>query len=179
MKSLKPYQEFLRYITVITVLLLLLWWMEFRFLVIQSDYEIYLSFLAVFFLFFGIWVATKINVQKAKTIIIEKEILMPEKTFVLNETERQRRNISQRELEVLALMAQGMSNQEIADKLFVSLNTVKTHSAKLRKVRSKTKNTSHRNCQKTTTLTSYFSVIYSKSSESMSRKTIQLPTFAT
>ncbi|MFY8008669.1 MAG: response regulator transcription factor [Flavobacterium sp.] len=131
MKSLKPYQEFLRYIAVMAVLLLLLWWMEFRFLIVQSNYEIYLAFLAVFFLLFGIWVATKINVQKAKTIIIEKEILIPETAFILNETERQQRNISQRELEVLTLMAQGMSNQEIADKLFVSLNTIKTHSTKL------------------------------------------------
>lgn len=131
MKSLKPYQEFLCYIAVMVVSLLLLWWMEFRFLVVQSDYEIYLAFLAVFFLLFGIWVATKINVQKAKTIIIEKEILIPETAFILNENERQQRNISQRELEVLTLMAQGMSNQEIADKLFVSLNTIKTHSTKL------------------------------------------------
>jgi len=131
MKSLKPYQEFLCYIAVMVVLLLLLWWMEFRFLVVHSDYEIYLAFLAVFFLFFGIWIATKINIQKTKTIIIEKEILIPETAFILNENERQQRNISQRELEVLTLMAQGMSNQEIADKLFVSLNTIKTHSAKL------------------------------------------------
>jgi NarL family two-component system response regulator LiaR len=39
--------------------------------------------------------------------------------------------ISKRELEVLTLMAQGLTNQEIADKLFVSLNTVKTHSSNL------------------------------------------------
>ena len=50
---------------------------------------------------------------------------------MLNETELQLRNISKRELEVLTLMAQGLSNQEIAEELFVSLNTVKTHSAKL------------------------------------------------
>ncbi|MBO0799520.1 MAG: response regulator transcription factor, partial [Blastocatellia bacterium] len=51
--------------------------------------------------------------------------------FRLNEQELQRLGISKREYEVLELMAQGLSNQEIADKLFVSLNTVKTHSSNL------------------------------------------------
>ena len=35
--------------------------------------------------------------------------------------------ISERELEVLYLIAAGLSNREIAEKLFISLNTVKTH----------------------------------------------------
>ncbi|HJP63377.1 MAG TPA: LuxR C-terminal-related transcriptional regulator, partial [Mucilaginibacter sp.] len=49
----------------------------------------------------------------------------------LNETEIKRLNLSKRELEVLQLMALGLSNQEIADKLFVSLNTIETHSAQV------------------------------------------------
>ena len=35
--------------------------------------------------------------------------------------------LSDRELEVLRLVARGMTNQEIADQLYISLNTVKTH----------------------------------------------------
>ena len=35
--------------------------------------------------------------------------------------------MSDRELEVLHLIAAGLSNREIAEKLFISLNTVKTH----------------------------------------------------
>ena len=48
-----------------------------------------------------------------------------------NKAEAKRLGLSQRELEVLELMSAGLSNQEIADKLFVSLNTIKTHSAKI------------------------------------------------
>ena len=35
--------------------------------------------------------------------------------------------LSDRELDALKLIAKDLSNQEIADKLFISLNTVKTH----------------------------------------------------
>ncbi|MFN4027754.1 MAG: response regulator transcription factor [Flavobacterium sp.] len=131
MKTLKPYKEFLSYIVIMTVLFLVLWWMEFRFMVLQKDYEIYIGFLAVFFLLFGLWLSSKITKPKVETIVLEKKILVPETDFVFNQTEFQERNISKRELEVLTLMAKGMSNQEIAETLFVSLNTVKTHTTKL------------------------------------------------
>ena len=39
--------------------------------------------------------------------------------------------LSQRELEVLGLIAQGSSNQEIAERLFISLHTVKTHARRI------------------------------------------------
>jgi NarL family two-component system response regulator LiaR len=42
-----------------------------------------------------------------------------------------RLDLSKREVEVLALMAEGYSNQEIAEKLFVSLNTIKTHTSRI------------------------------------------------
>ena len=51
--------------------------------------------------------------------------------FILNEPELLRLGISKRELEVLESISQGLSNQQIADKLFVSLNTIKTHSSNL------------------------------------------------
>lgn len=113
------------------ILLLLLRWLEFRFLVLEHQYEIYIGIIALLFLLFGIWLANKITKPKVKTIVVEKEIRVAMENFVLNETELQQRNISKRELEVLTLMAKGLSNQEIAEQLFVSLNTIKTHSAKL------------------------------------------------
>ena len=114
------------------LLLLLLRWLEFRFLILHHQFEIYVGLIAVFFLLFGIWLANKTIKPKIKTIVIEKEAkLSSSDNFILNETELQERKISKRELEVLTLMAYGLSNQEIAEQLFVSLNTIKTHNAKL------------------------------------------------
>ncbi len=131
MLKLKPYKEILSYAVSMAVLLFLLRWLEFRFLVLEHRLEIYIGIIALLFLLFGIWLANKVTKPKVETIVIEKEIRVPIENFMLNETELQLRNISKRELEVLTLMAQGLSNQEIAEELFVSLNTVKTHSAKL------------------------------------------------
>ncbi|WP_333876920.1 helix-turn-helix transcriptional regulator [Flavobacterium sp.] len=131
MLKLKPYKEILSYLGAMVVILVLLRWFEYRFIVLENQYEIYIGIIAVFFLFFGIWLSQKLISPKEKTIIVEKEIRISSSDFILNQTELARRNISKRELEVLRLMAQGMSNQEIAEQLFVSRNTVKTHSAKL------------------------------------------------
>jgi NarL family two-component system response regulator LiaR len=67
---------------------------------------------------------------KVKTIVIEKQVAA-DAGFTLNEAELSKLRISNRELEVLQLMARGLSNQEIAERLFVSLNTIKTHSSNL------------------------------------------------
>jgi DNA-binding CsgD family transcriptional regulator len=128
---LKPYKEIISYALVMVVLLLLLRWLEFRFLILENQYGIYIGLISIFFLLFGIWLSRKVTQTKVKTIVIEKQVRVRVTDFILNETELQQRNISKRELEVLTLMAQGLSNQEIAEKLFVSLNTIKTHSAKL------------------------------------------------
>lgn len=131
-QKLKHHKELLGYALMMAVLMLILRWFEFRFMILEHQVEIYVGLIAFFFLFFGIWVSNKIVNPKEKTIIIEKELrINSNDDFVFNETELQLRKISKRELEVLTLMAEGLSNNEIAEKLFVSLNTVKTHSAKL------------------------------------------------
>lgn len=131
LQKLKRHKELLAYAVAMAVLMLLLRWFEFRFLVLHNQFEIYIGLIAVFFLLFGIWVANKTIKPKETTIVVEKEIRIPTEHFIFNEAELELRKISKRELEVLTLMAEGLSNNEIADKLFVSLNTIKTHSAKL------------------------------------------------
>ncbi|MGN7986802.1 response regulator transcription factor [Pedobacter sp. 22226] len=114
----------------LALMLFLLKWLELRFLIISHAFEIYAGAIAIIFTALGIWLALKLT--KPKTVLIEKEIFTPRsETFILNEKELMRLNISKRELEVLQLMSEGLSNQEIASRLFVSLNTIKTHNARL------------------------------------------------
>jgi two-component system, NarL family, response regulator LiaR len=105
-------------------------WLELRLLLFRHSFEIYAGLIALIFMALGIWLAIKLAKPKTQTIIVEKEVAAP-KAFVRNESEIGRRNISKRELEVLELMALGHSNQEIADKLFLSANTIKSHVANL------------------------------------------------
>jgi DNA-binding CsgD family transcriptional regulator len=116
----------------LALLLALLKWLELRFIIMENAFEIYAGCIALIFMGVGIWLALKLSKPKKETIVIEKEIYIKNDTaFVLNEKEIEKLGISKRELEVLQLMAEGLSNQEIAERLFVSLNTIKTHSSKV------------------------------------------------
>ncbi|QEC64906.1 response regulator transcription factor [Mucilaginibacter ginsenosidivorans] len=107
-------------------------WFEIRYVLADDQLDTYIGIIALLFTGLGIWLAVKLRRPKVKTVIIEKEVhLSPSTEFVLNEAELKRLNLSKRELEVLQLMAEGLSNQEIADKLFVSLNTIKTHTTQV------------------------------------------------
>ncbi len=110
------------------VLITLLKWTEYRFLVIEHSLEIYGGLIAVTFAVLGIWLGLKLTRQK----IVVKEVPVPAgEPFVPNERKQEDLGITRRELEVLELIAQGMSNREIAGKLYVSENTVKTHSSRV------------------------------------------------
>ncbi|MFZ1805938.1 MAG: LuxR C-terminal-related transcriptional regulator [Cyclobacteriaceae bacterium] len=106
----------------LAALVLIMRMIEYRFLVRDLTLEFYVGIVAIFFTALGIWVGLRLT--RKKVVVISPE-------FHFNEKEQSQRGISKRELEVLELMAQGLANQEIADKLFVSLNTVKTHSSNL------------------------------------------------
>ena len=112
-------------------LLFFLKWIELRFIIINHTLEIYVGLIALLFTGLGIWLALKLTKPKVETQIVEKEITTKNADFIINEEVMNELGISKRELEVLQLMADGLSNQEIAERLFVSLNTIKTHSSKV------------------------------------------------
>ena len=116
-------------------LLFLLKWLELRFIIFAHSFEIYIGVIAVIFTALGIWLALKLSKPKIETVVVEKEVYvnrnenLPDRQagFVLDTSLVSQLELSKRELEILSLLAQGHSNQEIAGKLFVSLSTVKTH----------------------------------------------------
>lgn len=109
-------------------LLFLLKWLELRFIIFDHSFEIYIGFIALIFTALGIWLALKLSKPKIETVVVEKEVYVSRnENFVLDTSLVSQLELSKRELEILGLLAQGHSNQEIAEKLFVSLSTVKTH----------------------------------------------------
>jgi len=122
------YKQTIAYGLILALSLLILRWLEIRFLIIEHSFEIYAAAIAVLFTALGIWLALRLTKPK----IIEKTIYTAAPSnFILNSHELTKLGLTARELEVLQLMARGKSNQEIADRLFLSLNTIKTHSARL------------------------------------------------
>lgn len=116
----------------LAILLFLLRWLELRFIIFDHALEIYVGAIAIIFTALGIWLALKLTKPKIERVVVEKEIYIEKAgEFVFNEQAMNRLGISKRELEVLQLMAEGLSNAEIAGRLFVSLNTIKTHASNL------------------------------------------------
>jgi DNA-binding CsgD family transcriptional regulator len=108
------------------VLIAVLRWTEYRFLVIENSVEIYGALIAVIFAVFGIWLGIRLT-RPAERVVLKEVLVSAGEPFVLDERKRDELGITRREMEILELVAQGMSNREIAEKLFVSENTVKTH----------------------------------------------------
>jgi DNA-binding NarL/FixJ family response regulator len=127
---LKRNRQNILYGVSLALLLLLLKWLEWHFVIVNNAFEVYASAIAIVFTALGIWLALRMMKPGVNTIVIEKPAAAGA-GFNLNEAELSKLRISTRELEVLQLMAEGLSNRQIAEKLFVSLNTIKTHSSNL------------------------------------------------
>ena len=98
---------------------------EYRFVVIEHSVEIYGALVAILFAAFGIWLGLRIT-RRRETIVV-REVRAPASAFAPDTARQQSLGITARELEILTLVARGLSNREIATQLFVSENTVKTH----------------------------------------------------
>ncbi len=126
------YKQPLLYGAALALLLFLLKWLQWRYIIIDLSIEIYIGIIALIFTVLGIWVAQKLARPQVKTVVVEKPVyLSPSTEFKLDEEALSRLTLSKREMEVLQLMAEGLSNEEIASRLFVSLSTIKTHNSRL------------------------------------------------
>jgi DNA-binding CsgD family transcriptional regulator len=110
------------------VLIVALKLVEYRFLVLEHSLEIYGGIVAVVFAALGIWLGLKLTRTRETVVVREVAVSGP---FMRNDERLAQLGITPRELEILEAMAAGLSNREIAERLFVSENTVKTHAARL------------------------------------------------
>lgn len=120
------------------LLIVLLRLVEYRWLVLTHSFEIYGALLAIIFAAVGIWVGLRLTTPK---VVVEERIVLrevpgtatqvPAANFSRDDDQVAALGVTPRELEILGLLAEGLSNREIAERLFVSENTVKTHASRL------------------------------------------------
>jgi len=111
---------------------------EYRYLVLEHSFEIYGGIIAAIFSAVGIWLGLKLT--RTRETVVTREVRVPVEVpipvpvigpFERNEARLAELGITPRELEILEAMAAGLSNREIAERLFVSENTVKTHAGRV------------------------------------------------
>ena len=116
------------------VLIALLKLVEYRYLVLEHSLEIYGGIVALVFAVVGIWLGQKLTRERIVTREVAVRVEVPVarlEPFVRDQAKVEALGITPRELDILEAVAAGLSNKEIAERLFVSENTVKTHTARL------------------------------------------------
>ena len=113
-------------------LIALLKLVEYRYLVLEHSLEIYGGIVALVFAVVGIWLGQKLTRERIVTREVAVRVEVPRREpFVRDQAKVESLGITPRELEILEAMAAGLSNKEIAERLFVSEITVKTHAARV------------------------------------------------
>lgn len=110
---------------VLGIILVMIAWMQYRLVVLDHAVELYAALMVAVGIGVGIWAGRKVGERREARAAAQVTMadVVPTGVIVRDLVEP----LSERELDVLALMAKGCTNQEIADRLFVSINTVKTH----------------------------------------------------
>jgi NarL family two-component system response regulator LiaR len=103
---------------------------EYRWLVVQHSVEIYGGLVAAVFAGVGIWLGLKLT-RHTETVVVREVMVPAAADFVRDQGKLESLGITPRELEILELIAAGLSNKEIAERVHVSENTVKTHSSRV------------------------------------------------
>ena len=107
---------------------------EYRWLVVEHSIEIYGALVAAVFAAAGIWIGLRVTARREKVVVrevpvrVEVPVALP---FEVDEARVASLGITPRELEILNLIAAGLSTREIAERIYVSENTVKTHSSRV------------------------------------------------
>ena len=111
-------------------LLVLLKVLEYQYFVRAYPGEVYGGLVAVIFSAVGLYFGLRWS--RSREVVVIREVRVPEGgPFALNAGKLKELGITPREHEILGLIAEGLSNREIGERLFVSENTVKTHSSRL------------------------------------------------
>jgi NarL family two-component system response regulator LiaR len=105
---------------------------EYRWLMIEHSVEIYGGLVAAVFAGVGIWLGLRMTRRVETVVVREVRVPVPSAApFVRDDTQLASLGITPRELEILELIAAGLSTKEIAARSFVSENTVKTHASRV------------------------------------------------
>lgn len=103
---------------------------EYRFLVVEHSIELYGGLIALVFAVVGIWLG--LTLTRTREVLVVQEVPVPAtRPFVRDDAKVAELGITPRELEILQHIASGLSTREIAEAIFVSENTVKTHTSRL------------------------------------------------
>ena len=112
------------------ILIALLKLIEYKHFIREYPGELYGGLVALIFTAIGIYLGLKWT--RPREVVLVKEVRVREDgPFALNRDNLKDLGLTPREHEILGLIAEGMSNREIGEKLFVSENTIKTHSSRL------------------------------------------------